>query len=180
MEHRNWDYWAAELEEALVSMCWHQPDLYLAETLRQIDPQVHFIQRHCQCLLEAVELCYCELNACDWHTVLCCLAEQGLLREVGEDKQLLDRIFRNPGHGSLFQFYINTLKAIAEQRGTDRAKSLVFFTGGKAELKWNHDKRSESAPACIGAGRIRGHSYAVRGWVSKDGSLLSLKFYPEG
>jgi hypothetical protein len=128
----NWNLWGPELEEALTSLCWNQPEPYLAETLREIDPETHFVQWHCRHILEAVRLCYCELGATDWHTIVVCLAEMGLLKEVG-DKQRLDEIYRNPGYGSLHAWYIATLKAIAEQRSTDPTMPLYFFTGGGAE-----------------------------------------------
>jgi len=62
MKHNNWHHCAPELEEAVVATCWRKPDGYLAETLRQIDPETDLGQPHCRHLIKAVELCYCDLG----------------------------------------------------------------------------------------------------------------------
>jgi len=173
----NWNFWGPELDEAVVSLCWNQPEPYLAETLRQLDLKTHLSQPHCQHILESIRLCYTELGATDWHTVLCCLSEQGLLKEVGEDKQLLDRIFRNPGYGSLFKWYINTLKAIAQQRAVDPVTPLYLFTGGRGRIVPNRAVRRDSVPTDVGEVRVCGKRYRLAGW--RDGEGLDIKLTPQ-
>src|SRR5215470_7020464 len=108
-------YYAPEVEERLVSICWHEP-ARLAEVLRRLEPSTHFVQPHLRHILEAIEISYRELGAVDWCTVLQVLSEQHLLEEVG-GRQLLDELWRNPGYVSLFNYYVDLLTDYAVQRG---------------------------------------------------------------
>jgi replicative DNA helicase len=83
-------YYAPEVEERPVSLCWHEP-ARLAEVLRRLDPSTHFVQPHLRHILEAIRIGYTELGAVDWCTVVQVLRERRLLEECG-DLQLLDEV----------------------------------------------------------------------------------------
>ena len=170
-------YYAPEVEERLVSLVWHHPE-HLARVLQQLDPEVHFVQPHIRHILEAVRISYSELGECDWTTVVQVLREQKMLEEVG-NLELLDQVWRHEGCMSFLDYYIELLQDYAIQRGIDPHQPVFRFTGGRIQIKPNRSKSREGQPDYVGAGRVCGNNYQVRGWTEPDGLILNLKLYPK-
>ena len=167
-------YYAAEVEEALVSLLWHHPEL-IAEALRVIEPATHLSQPKCRHLLEAITLCYRQAGATDWATSLECLAELGHLQECGGLLEL-DRLYSRPGHLVLFSHYLALLADYAAHRGTQSQPQ--FYSGGRALLVPNKAKTKESQPDFIGRGRLAGRFYALSAWKKDSLPELQIHFKP--
>jgi hypothetical protein len=168
-------YYAPEVEQALVGLIWQEPKL-LERLLRELDPAIHFVQPHLRHILEAIRIGYAQLGAVDWCVVVQILREQKLLEQVGE-LQTLDELWRNPGYSALFDYYINLLKSYAEQRGTNPHEPVFRFTGGRVQLERNRAWHRQGDPEYIGAARVAGLDYRVRGW-ERSNHRIDVKLYP--
>lgn len=169
-------YYSPEVEEALVTLVWHKPEL-LGAVLAQIDPPVHIMQDHLRFILEAVQLSQDMFGATDFATVVRALREEKRFEACGELIGL-DAIFnRNYGYESLLGYYIELLKIYATKRAERNPAQVVIFSGGKGTIHLNKDKESDKAPDYIGDFFIRGRKYKLVGWTGHDHQSISCSLY---
>ena len=169
-------YYSPEVEEALVTLCWHKPEL-LPKVLRQISPAVHIMQEHLRFILEAIQLSQDLLGSTDFATVTQALKEDGRLEACGELIGL-DAIYcRNWGYESLLDYYIELLKVYAAKRETRDPASVVIFSGGKGTIAFNKAKTLDKEPDYTGTALIRGRKYRIAGWTSQDTESINCYFY---
>lgn len=171
-------YYSPEVEEALVTLCWHKPEL-LPRVLRQINPSVHIMQEHLRFILEAVQLSQDLLNATDFATVVQALKEDGRFEACGELVGL-DAIYsRNWGYESLLDYYIELLKLYATKRERRDPTPPVIFSGGKGTIhfKEKSDPLSKESDG-DGLALIRGRKYRIVVWKDHtDPDEVHLSFY---
>jgi hypothetical protein len=175
---------APEIEESLVSMCWHEPER-LSGLLRELDLSVHFVQPHCRKILEALNLCYSELGTSDWASVIQTVRELGTLGQCG-GLEGLNEIFRLkenqvPGEltDSVFAHYCDMLKRYGVARASRPVEGVYRVRGGKATLYRNKVGYGNFPPDYQGEARISGQTYRVFLWVSQDGGFVNLTFAPQ-
>jgi DnaB helicase-like protein len=172
-------YYAPEIEQALVSLVWQQPDL-LGQLLQKLDPNVHISQPHLRILLETISYCYSQFNDCDWSSVIEALRQFQKLDECG-GKVLLDQIYKNPGCKSLLGWYIEILIDYASYRVEDPPRPSTYFSGGKGKL-WANKGKLKSSCDVVGQARLAGKPYSLRGWSATDPlaqKFIDLRFYPQ-
>lgn len=167
-------YYAPEVECALVSLCWHKPEL-LARVLRKLDPEIHFTELNCRMLLYAINTLYSELGETDWSSVIDCLRQQEKL--FGQEHLVeLEAIFSlaqgyDRASSGLLDYYIELLGDYASlRRPSPHAKPPVLrFSGGRALLKPNKAKRPGSnEPDFKGLGIVAGNPISLSLWVETD------------
>jgi hypothetical protein len=169
---------APEIEQALVSLCFYNPER-IAVVYRELDPNVHFTQRHLRHILAAIDLAYRELGEHDFASVVTVLREQGRLEACGGGPGI-NNVFEEYRYGfsswegevEIFEYYIWMLKAYA--LGRAKNEPVYRFNRGNIHLVPNKTKASDSAPDYIGEGKIAGHAYRVAEWVNSQGHFLSL------
>jgi hypothetical protein len=88
------------------------------------------------------------------------------------------RFYRAPGYASLFDYYIKLLRDYAAQRGINAYEPVNRFTGGTIQLEANKCWKRIGDPDVVGAGRVAGCSYRVRGWKRDPDGKTELKLYP--
>ena len=171
-------YYSPEVEEALVTLCWHKPEL-LPKVLRSLAPPVHIMQEHLRFILEALQLSQDQLGAADFATVVQVLREDGRLPACGE-LQGLDALYsRNYGYESLLDYYIELLKLYASKRTERSPEPVVIFDGGKGTICLNKSKVGETGPDYIGAFLVRGRKYKFLGWTSQDRQSVRCSLYAQ-
>jgi hypothetical protein len=160
---------APEIEIALVCGLWHEPDR-LAEVMRWLVPAVHLRQPYLRLVIEALLLCYNELGACDWASVLACLTELGYLGECG-GREGLDNLYSARWYQPLFPFYCEEIR----KAGRERLGRPVLpkFTGGTGSIVYDSTNKRFN-----GSARIAGKLYRISGKpADQDG--INLNFYPQ-
>ena len=70
------------------------------------------------------------------------------------------------------------LQTYAQARAMDPPRRVTRFSGGKATLYLNKNKRSTRDPDYLGEARARGHNYALRGWLAPDLESVNITLEP--
>lgn len=176
-------YFAPEIEAALVSCAWHEPDR-LAVVYRELDPAVHLSQPHLRFLMEAIDLAYRDLGCVNFEVVIQVLRETGHLEHCGgleganqiygleldsygeaaRFSKLCDQV-RNE---KIFRHYLEMLKIYAVHRSQVPPRPVYVFTKGWLALHQNKIKSSRGAPDALGEGKLAGRSYAAAMWIETD------------
>jgi DnaB-like helicase N terminal domain len=169
-------YYAAEVEAALITLLWHEPDL-LGATLRQLDPAAHFVSPAHRWILEAVQVVYGENGCCDFALVVQALRELGRLEDCGDLQGLNALYSQNWGYVSLLDEYISVLKEYATQRGVDPCKPVYRYSGGHGTIAPNKLKTKDTHPDYTGILKLSGRNYALSAW-SAGGDSIELKAVP--
>lgn len=176
-------YYSPEVEEALVTLCWHKPQL-LPYVLRQIAPQVHIMQDHLRFILEAVQLSQDLLGETTFETVVQALREDNHFEACGELIGLnaiygrsWDSAIDGANAQKILDYYIELLKRYATKREQRDPTKIVIFSGGKGTLELNKAKANPKAPDYVGTALIRGRKYRRVGWISADGQAIHESFY---
>lgn len=167
-------YFAPEIEAAIVSVCWHEPDR-LATVYRELDPAVHFTQSHCRWLLEAVDLAYRDLGCVNFETVIQVLRETGHLEDCG-GLEGANQVYGLEEYGrddpvrneKIFRHYLEMLKTYAVHRSQVPPRPVYAFTAGWLVLHPNKAKISQGGPDALGEGKIAARSYNASMWVESD------------
>jgi len=170
-------YYAPEIEEALVTLCWHHPE-YLPKVLRELDPALHISAPPLRHLLSAINRVYLEEGATDWASVIDCLRDLGLLEQCG-DKVLLEGLYTHPGYHALLDFYIQSLRAYGAARNASPPQNPHYWSGGKALLAPNKAKRYPNQPDFTGSGRIAGKFYSLAAYSNLDATEVEITFRPK-
>jgi DnaB-like helicase N terminal domain len=170
-------YYAAEVESALVTLLWHEPDL-LGATLRQLDPEAHFVVPAHRWILEAIRIVYGDQGCCDFALVVQVLRELGLLEDCGGLQGLNALYAQNWGYVSLLDEYISVLKEYAIQRGVDPCKPVYRYVGGHGTITLNKLKTKDIHPDYTGILKLSGRNYALSGW-NAGGDSIELKAVPK-
>lgn len=173
--------WSIEIETATVSTLWHQPHR-LPEFRRIIDPQIHITQPHLRHILEAIELCYGELGIdLDFATVVEVVRELGTFNECGGIEGL-NQVYTGAETtlttDHVFGHYVGMLQEYARARESHPPRRVTRFSGGKATLYLNKNKRSTRDPDYLGEARARGHNYSLRGWLAPDLESVNVTMDP--
>jgi hypothetical protein len=166
--------YAPEIEAALVSTVWHQPE-WLATVYRELDPAIHWSQPHLRWLLEAIDLAYRDLGCVNFEVVIQVLRETGHLEDCGG----LDGVNQIYGleeygredavrNGKIFRHYLEMLKTYAVHRSQVPPRPVYAFTSGSLVLHQNKVKTSQNSPEAIGEGKIAGRSYRTSMWIQTD------------
>lgn len=176
-------YYSPEVEEALVTLVWHKPEL-LPYVLRQISPPVHIFQEHLRFILEAIQLSQDLLNATDFATVVQALREDGHFEACGELVGLdaiygrsWDSVIQADNAKPILDYYIELLKLYASKREERNPSYIVVFSGGKGTINFNKAKTGEKEPDYVGTALIRGRKYKVAAWTTKDQESIHCYFY---
>jgi hypothetical protein len=176
-------YYSPEVEEALVTLLWHKPEL-LPRVLRQINPSVHIMQDHLRFILEAIQLSQDLLNATDFATVVQVLKEDGRFEACGELVGLnaiygrtWDSEIEVANASKILDYYIQLLKIYAAKREARDPGEVVIFSGGKGTINFNKNKTEKREPDYNGAALIRGRKYKVVGWTAQDQESIQCYFY---
>jgi hypothetical protein len=158
-----------EIELAFVATLWHEPE-HLAATLRWLVPDVHLRQPYLRLVIHTLALCYAELGACDWPSVLACITELGYFDECG-GREGLDSLYSCRWYAPFFPYYSEELKRAGLAR---MGKTFPpRFTGGTGSIFYSNQRFAGSA-------RIAGKLYRVSG-KAEAGSpdTINLNFYPQ-
>jgi hypothetical protein len=176
-------HFAPEIEEAAVSILWHEPDR-LGVFLREIDPLAHITQPHIRIILEAIDLAWRQLGTTDFETIGQIITELAKLEEVG-GKDALNRIYgihlyrsNRENIDAIFAHYTDMLKKYAEARKTDPPTRVYRFTGGYGTVIRKKAKVGRT-DHFWGESIINGRHYRTRVEVSPDGNTLNLRFDPK-
>ena len=169
-------YYSPEVEEAVVTLCWHQPQL-LGKVLRVIDPKVHILQEHLRFILEALQLNADLLGEADFTTVVQALREAGQFEACGELVGLEALFSKNYGYETLLDYYLELLKLYAAKRRDRVAGQVVVFSGGKGTIALNKEKHDAKDPDYVGRAFIRGRKYRIVGWTGKDKEDIHFYYY---
>lgn len=169
------NYYAPEVEEALVTLVWHKPE-HLARVLRELDPEVHLTQFNLRLLLGAISDCYREAGSVDWALVIEWFKDFKKLDDVG-GKEALNSLYTNYGYESLLDFYLVLLKDFASHREFMPGQHPAIWSGGKAQLVPNKTKSRDFQPDFVGPALIAGKSYRVL--AKAEPGVLTLRFYPQ-
>jgi hypothetical protein len=173
------DY-SAEIETACASLLWHHPE-WLAQFLREHDPQVVFFQPHLRQVVEAVNIAYGEVGLADWPTVVKVVRELDAYRQCGE-LDGLNEIYSAALPTSLdldarcFAHYCDMLRRYASARG--HQVRLFCFVRGDFILEPNPSKKSDCAPDWVGTGKFSGRLCKALAYRAAGGHLLRLAIYP--
>jgi DnaB-like helicase N terminal domain len=163
-------YYAAEVEVALISLLWHEPDL-LGITLRQLDPAAHLVVPAHRWILEAVQIVYGENSCCDFALVVEVLRELGRLEDCGDLQGLNALYSQNWGYRSLLPEYVAILKEYATQRGVDPHRPVYRYAGGSGNLGPNKLKTQQKHPTYTGSMKLCGRRYELQGWPVVGGQI---------
>lgn len=167
-------YYAPEIEAALVSTCWHQPE-WLATVYRELDPAIHLSQPHLRWLLEAIDLAYRDLGCVNFEVVIQVLRETGHLEDCG-GLEGANQVYGLEEYGredpvrneKIFQHYLQMLKTYAVHRKMEPARLPYVFTSGSLVLHQNKVKASQNGPDALGEGKLAARSYAAAMWIEID------------
>lgn len=170
------NYYAPEVEEALVTLVWHNPQL-LPRVLRCLDPGVHILQEHLRFILEAIQLSSDLLGASDFATVVQALREDGRFEACGELIGLDALWTKNYGYESLLDYYIELLKIYASKRLERNPARVLIFSGGKGTIHLNKAKENPKEPDYVGSALIRGRKYQIAGWTGQDKESIHFSAY---
>jgi hypothetical protein len=184
--------YAPEIETNTVSILWHEPDR-LADFLRLVDPQTHFVQPHLRIILEAINIAWGELASADFATVAQVIRELGKMEECG-GLEGLNQVYSagepiratNAEDAAILRKqvdviladYVRMLQAYAENRAIDPARPIYPLTGGRGRAIRNKLKRFSGQPDFIGEATIAGKKYKMRLDVSADGNEAQFRFNP--
>jgi hypothetical protein len=172
-EEKHTFYFAPEIEEALVSFAWHEPER-LASVYRELDPALHITQPHLRWLLEAIDLTYRDLGCVNFEVVIQALRETGHLEDCGgldgaSHVYGLEEFGRDDAERNqkIFKHYLSMLKTYAVHRAGD-PHSVTRFTNGELYLSVNKTKTKDSDPDLVGHGNVAGRSYKAAAWVTTN------------
>jgi hypothetical protein len=166
--------YAPEIEAALVSTVWHQPE-WLATVYRELDPTVHLSQPHIGYLLAAIDLAYRDLGCVNFEVVIQVLRETGHLEDCG-DLEGANQIYGLEEYGredavrneKIFRHYLEMLKTYAVHRDQVPPRPVYAFTGGWLALHPNKVKTFQHGPEALGEGKIAGRAYRASMWIESD------------
>lgn len=173
-------YYAPEVERALVSLLWHQPQ-QLPHVLQKLSPQ-DFSDWLCRLVIEAIALAYSEQGQVDFTMVVEILRELDQLENCGGLVSLeslytvWDRLMDERHYEPLIDFYVGLLKVYAAQREPD-AVPLTGFTGGSGKIV----RQDQGKANFRGNVRICGKTYSVLGYLEAEPLspyTINLRFYP--
>lgn len=167
------DY-SPEIETATASMLWHHPD-WLAQFLREHDPDVVFFQPHVRRIVQAINIAYSELGLADWPDVVQVIRELGAYEEVGGLdglSALYAAVVPTEFDRRCFGHYCDMLKRYAIAR--EHQVRLYRFVRGDFLLEPNRLKRGPNGPDYVGTGRFGGRLYRVAGFAHTQGIRLSI------
>jgi hypothetical protein len=171
---------APEIEQSLVSMCWHEPER-VALVYRELNPAVHLVQPHLRMVLEAINIAYGQLGCADWATVVQVVRESGQFEECG-GLEGLNALYDCRAYGRdlardqvIFDDYVQMLKEYALNRAQEPPRPADYFTGGKGTLYPNKVRKSPQSADFIGTAVVAGKHYEVQLWVTTDGSFVNFK-----
>ena len=178
-------HFAPEIEQAIVSICWHEPER-LGLVYRELDAAVHLTQPHLRHILEAISLGYRELGCVDFPIVTQVLRETRRLDDCG-GLPGVNEVYNAQAYGredsarnqAIFEHYMEMLKTYALHRTSQALESPYRFTGGSGTLFPNKVRRSPQSPDFEGPAAGAGKKYSVRLWSAPDGSFLNFKLYPQ-
>jgi len=181
-------HFAPEIEQSLVSLCFHAPER-IAILKRELDPQVHITRPELRFVLEAIELAYRELGSSDFASVICVLRELGRLEVCGEVAGV-NALFEEYRYGfsseqaqtEIFTHYIEMLKAYALARANEPQVNVYRFVRGHLRLIKNKTRTNDRCPDWIGEGKVAGRTYRATGFSNHDKngqSVLSISLCPK-
>jgi hypothetical protein len=167
-------YFAPEIEQAVVSLCWHEPER-LAQLYRDFDLVVHIGQPHLRIILEAINQAYGHLNTTDWASVVQLIRELGKLEHVG-GLEGLNEVYQAQFYGrdnterteKIWADYLRLLRYYAENRKEVPPRPPDFFTSGILRLYPNKTKTLPTQPDATGEGKIGGKLYRATAWLEPD------------
>ena len=178
-EAAGYNDYSAEIETACASLLWHHPE-WLAQFLREHDPQVVFFQPHLRQVVEAVNIAYGEAGLADWPTVVKVVRELNAYRECGELDGLNAIYTAAAPEGLLdercFSHYCDMLRRYASARG--HQVRLFSFVRGDFILERNPSKKSEAAPDWVGTGKFSGRLCKALAYRTAGDHLLRLAIVP--
>jgi hypothetical protein len=170
-DQNNTSYFAPEVEQAVVSLCWHEPER-LAQFYREFDPGAHIGQPHLLVILEAIAIAYGELGTTDFAAIVQIVRELGRMVSCG-GLDGLNQVYQaqldgrtNPEHTEkIWTEYLRLLRYYAQNRKADPPRSADFFTRGHLCLYPNKTKSLQSQPDATGEGKIAGKAYRATAWL---------------
>lgn len=177
-------YFAAEIEEALVSIIWHEPER-CAIFKRDCDPEIHLSQPRLRIILEAIDLGFRELGCVAFPIVVQVVREFGRLEDCG-GLEGLSKIFclaqfreSRENTEAIFSHYLEMLKTYALHRQMDPPRPIYRFTGGRGTVYRNKVKRKPTDPDFTGEAIVYGRAYGVRGEMALDAEAINFRFEPK-
>jgi hypothetical protein len=179
---------AHDIEQALVALCFASPQR-IAILKRELNPQVHITRPELRHILEAIDLCYRELCATDFASLICVLRELGWLEDCG-DLTGVNAILDEYRYGfasaqieqKIFDHYIEMLRAYALARANEPPVPAYRFNRGDLVLVKNHTKTHDRCPDFIGEGKVAGRQYRASAYsnVDQNGhSVLCVSLCPK-
>jgi hypothetical protein len=168
-----------EVECALVSLLWWNPDL-IPITQRELDFQQHFVSPAHRGVLEALTFAYAQMGDVSWAAVIEMVRQLGLNDEVGGLAGLNDILTNRGRHPEgppkrnldlFLSEYIRAVKTYASGRKANPFTAPSYYVDGAGTLRRNKLALKSNDPVCAGTIRVLGHTFAAAGWWGEDGEL---------
>lgn len=175
-------HFAHEIESAVVSLLWHEPER-CGEFFRELDPDLHLSQPNLRVIAQAISLTWRELGTTDFAIVVQMVRELSGLEEAGGIEGLnsvyLLKQFRADKEttDAIFSHYLEMLKAYALGRQNNMA--VYRFNRGDILLVQNKLKNKGNGPDLIGQGKIAGRRYRAIGYHQTQDDSYSISLIPE-
>jgi len=178
-------YFAPEIENQLLSICWHNPER-IATIQKELDPTVHLSQPHLRHILEALSVAYRELGCVDFTVVVQVLRELDRLEDCGGLPgvnfvyALALHAYQERAHQqALFDHYLQMLKSYALARQAKPPLRVYRFLELKGTLQANKTKHWVADPDFVGEARGNGRLYDATAWTSSEGTYLNFRLIPK-
>jgi hypothetical protein len=184
-------HWSTEIEEATLSILWHQPQR-LKYFLQECDPAVHFHEPHSKIIFDAIGQVHQEVGPVSFEDMVLCLREYRQLDNVG-GKDSLNRIYAlyqptglpdafyktdSARIDKILSHHVSLLKTYAVAREFEPPREVHQYLGGKGCAYKNKAKRKGWQADYIGPAYVRGVKYQMSLNVDPQAEFINVKLEP--